>query len=383
MCRKILQLFLTLLASIVGILAFLVFFLRIELLNADHYKAPLADSQIYKILPTLVKSKLSESEQDLIKQFTAKELSFDQLTSNQKFSQLIASKILLHIIDKINLQSSLQTTVEQNLDYVFAWVNNREDTIYIYLPKQQLVQSVTQDDLLDIAVELVHQIYQLDKLPICEISSIDLDQLPPNCYNDQFDILLKAEIQNQIGPTDINFVQAIIDSSGVNISEKTAISEFVKNKPDNNLEDSLAQAKTYIIYFQIISIAGVFVFIFLALIAAAFSYSHKFLSFLLNFLFVFILSLSGVFVLKFYFLAPLVKLIPYDRINISDKILTLEQATQLKSSLQSLVNSLIDSTINKLLLFYTLAFFVNLLLIIGFLLWQKKIQKIDKTKASQ
>ncbi|MFQ5493018.1 MAG: hypothetical protein ACE5DX_02545 [Candidatus Dojkabacteria bacterium] len=255
MCGRIIRFLLSAIAIFLVFLGILLLALRIPLLNANTYKTALENSGIYS---------------------TAREQAEAFLLPDREDEKTAGAYVFLDpILDNLDIEEVLRTTVNNNLDNFFSWVNGTSEKLTIYFPRTTLVQSFKFEELeANLISEFRDQIAELPECTEAELLELKKNETgeelfipecrPPGEFDDviaasQEDLL--DEIKTLFGEE--NPVEVALDEANLgHLNESTDLRTLIENQPGTNAGEalnSLEQIRNYVFYTLILGWALIFV----------------------------------------------------------------------------------------------------------------------------
>lgn len=234
MCKFLLRTVLGLLAIVIAALGIISLTVRFAVLNPETYKSALESAQVY-----------------------------DKIDSQLKLTP--DTNIFLNIIiNKVKEQGILRTSINNNLDFFLGWLSGSKSELFIYFPRQILLNSFSKEEVKKIAATYFEQQYQ--NLPVCtpdqekQLAQPQAGQLNfPDCkptltdMEQQYLDVISQSIDNVF--KDGSPIEVTLREAGLgNYSEQTPVKELLSGKA--NEQQALAQLETVrnaVLYWGIIS----------------------------------------------------------------------------------------------------------------------------------
>lgn len=237
--KRFLQIILGFFAVIFAITGIIVLTLRYKLTDSNLYKDAVEESSIYVLLEN-PKEYFSTSNDDV-----------------QIF--------LVPILENINLGDLIRVTVETNIDYITNWLKG--DELFLYFPRDKLVQSVNSEDFRNDAIEGFTEAFY--NLPECSESQIlkyesqinEGDNFIPECKpsnSDEIFLEQKAELERRLNEilSDDSNVQRIIEETDLKFfSEKTSIQTLLdrmSSEERERVEKALNLTDKFVLYSKLL-----------------------------------------------------------------------------------------------------------------------------------
>ena len=258
MCRNVVRIFVFFLAVFIGSASILTLTIRTSLLQSSTYIDTLRNTGVYSLVEEEITGYLPDRETEQGKS---------------------ASIILDPILENIDVEVVVQDIAENNVINITRWLNSSED-LFIYFPKEELINSYSYTDLEDNIFSEYKE--TLDSLDVCTQSQLDQlqnseqEDILPFCIPPEFD---SAANKNELSKivTDvfgqINIVEAALKDANLDhLNERTPITDVIQNQPGSNLDDSLQvlqNIKTGFYLAAVVPIIGLFVTAALIFLVAA------------------------------------------------------------------------------------------------------------------
>lgn len=375
MCRQIFRILFAFLAVLVGSIGILLLTLRIQLFNPNTYKDSLREAEVYDALSLA----LDEGIQTELAKITSTENNPEDKNADDFGSELFTA-LANEIFKQLDITEVLQTSVEANINNVFAWANGKEDTIYIYFPRKLLVESVDNDKLQKSFLSKFQDATkdQLKKLPQCindaekqktlkAITKENINFENISCTNKQVENKVDKELSATFAfEDDFNFIDEVIAVNLGDINEKTNINDIVeKDDYSKDIQPDLDKVKIYIDQSMAIIIILIITSLVFTLISVLLTTKNKWLIFSKIYL---IVGLFLIFVGS--------SIVAMAKVNI-DKFIKIEpgkipvllesQSDTIISTIKIAISSLINNLFSLTLTVGIILFLTNLLVLLIFM----------------
>ncbi len=246
MCRSIVRFFLGTLIVLFAFLSIFLWTLRLQLFDSNYYKYFFAQNDVYNLSIATVKTYISKS------------------TSDQQEGVVIAQPIIDVALDKLITPTFLKDVVEKNLDNAFGWLNGRKEKLFLYFPKQYLLENIDISTIDTLETQVNDIIKSLPRCTPAQEAALQEQEIGLtsniNCLPSSFEFEERdfSEIFEAIqGQTGQNPVEGLFGEQGPlkGLSEEVDIVEFLKNSPREegspDPEESVTAVKRNFNYFNL------------------------------------------------------------------------------------------------------------------------------------
>ncbi len=229
MCKSLIRINLAIISILLGIVGLTALSLRISLFNSQTYKEPIEKHGFYSLVTDLTSKNV----------FSNDAIEGNALINKQE-AQELSKLFALSVIDNVDIEDILKTTIESNLDYIFTWTNSNED-LYIYFPKEKLMEGFGEENLVNIVYSGLSSILNFDTLPTCtedQIKELEnqetIDIFNLECLPEDFKKAVDQEIQNLVDELGFNnLMEEFLEDQGLEyLHEKTPVSEVIEGLVD-------------------------------------------------------------------------------------------------------------------------------------------------------
>lgn len=284
-----------------------------------------------------------------------------------EFGPILAEQVLDTLFSNINLNNTIKVTAENNINNISRWANGEEETIYLYFPRNEIIESYAQEK--NPRKVFINQFFEasgINALPECpsfeiysSIDDVDLENL--KCTSPEVESLIRKELDKQL-PKDknFNFVEETLNEIAPDLKERTDVLELQQDEgAKEDLKTNLNQIQEYIeqSYYAIGLVFGASVV--LALIAGIIAKRHS-LVFFRVFMFAGALT-SLVSIVMRYAIVSVTNILLTSEIQVSDAVLTPEQVETVERMLKLIAQGVLIKVLETTALFGIIAIIISLI----------------------
>lgn len=317
-------------------LAIALFGLRIRMLDADLYIQTLRQANAYQTLKQISAEQLIDFQNSYLQNEEAKD-----------FGPILAGQVLDTLISNVDFTQLIETTTEKNIEYVFDWANGKEETIYIYFPRQQIIDSYASDgNPRELFFDHFFQASGINDLPKCPsfeiyktIDDLDMDNL--DCVNRDVKRIIRKELNKRLPKDpDLNFIEATLDEVAPDLNEKTDLRMLQMGEESQKQEfaSNMDRAQKLITQSELL-IIGIFgVSVALAFVAGLIAKKHTIVFFRV---FAYAGAITSIISIIMRFgVISITNIFLVTEINVDAKILSPEQVNTIKEMVRLIVQGI-------------------------------------------
>ncbi len=308
-------------------------FIFIKLNSASTYKTALAKSELYSEAENILISKIQDTVNTQIEE-QAKQAGAD-LNMLSIYKDDI-SNIVQTYVPKIVSNQLIQNTIENNIDLILSFVNNPNNRLVVYVPKEQLIQNI--DENLEAFFADIRFI--INNINECSVVSTSF------CIEAEAKKELLSKFNNELANNFLTIIDELKkDNEIIKSSDNIDIVKVIENSEIENKDETLRnieQLSKFQNYYSIVKVIFFVIVIFYGVL-----------------ILIYFLNLNGnlfqkVRILSITLAIPLLVIAGIafgsaNRLkNLINKNLTIEAAEELNNIANQIINNLINIIIRDL-----------------------------------